>query len=387
MASALFLARMGHRVTLFERFDHPEPVGSGLLIQPSGQAVLSTLGLLHPVAADGSRVNRLVGLSQPTGHRALFMEYRHIAPDAHAIGTHRADLFQRLYDAIIAEGVALECGHELAGADVSAAGVRPLFAGRGASNTRSRFDLLIDATGANSRLSAGQGIMLRWGALWASIARPDGNAIAADALEQRYRNADHMAGIMPIGRLADGTGRCALFWSVRDDRVDALRQAGMSAWQKSFAALWPEAAPFAEQLESFEQMTFARYRHRTAPPSPMARIAHVGDSWHSTSPQLGQGANMALIDAAALAQSLQMTDDLAEALRYYAHYRSLHVRLYQALSTAFTPLYQSDSGLLPVIRDRLVHHFAHWPLARALVAKIVSGHLGGPMRGIVPPKT
>ena len=45
LASAAMLARDGHRVTIFERFAAPAPVGSGLLLQPTGLAVLRAMGL------------------------------------------------------------------------------------------------------------------------------------------------------------------------------------------------------------------------------------------------------------------------------------------------------------------------------------------------------
>ena len=48
-AAALSLARAGHRVELFERAPVLGPVGAGLLLQPSGQAVLRDLGLLPAV--------------------------------------------------------------------------------------------------------------------------------------------------------------------------------------------------------------------------------------------------------------------------------------------------------------------------------------------------
>ncbi|MFZ1681270.1 MAG: FAD-dependent oxidoreductase, partial [Rhizobiaceae bacterium] len=41
LATALFLRRDGHRVTLFERFAEPRPIGSGLIVQPTGQKVLA----------------------------------------------------------------------------------------------------------------------------------------------------------------------------------------------------------------------------------------------------------------------------------------------------------------------------------------------------------
>jgi 2-polyprenyl-6-methoxyphenol hydroxylase-like FAD-dependent oxidoreductase len=39
-AAALLLARDGHRVTVFEQAREPGPVGAGILLQPTGTAVL-----------------------------------------------------------------------------------------------------------------------------------------------------------------------------------------------------------------------------------------------------------------------------------------------------------------------------------------------------------
>ena len=60
LAAALYLKRAGHRVTIFERFDKPAPVGSGLILQPTGLTVLDDLGLLAEIRALGSRIDRLL---------------------------------------------------------------------------------------------------------------------------------------------------------------------------------------------------------------------------------------------------------------------------------------------------------------------------------------
>jgi 2-polyprenyl-6-methoxyphenol hydroxylase-like FAD-dependent oxidoreductase len=109
------------------------------------------------------------------------------------------------------------------------------------------------------------------------------------------------------------------------------------------------------------------------------RVAFIGDSAHSTSPQLGQGANMALLDVAALAQAFEDNDDVAAALSAYARLRRLHVRLYQALSVVFTPFYQSDSRILPLIRDQLVSPLSRTPGATRLLAGIVVGLMVDPL--------
>ncbi|MCY1240803.1 ubiquinone biosynthesis hydroxylase, UbiH/UbiF/VisC/COQ6 family [compost metagenome] len=102
-----------------------------------------------------------------------------------------------------------------------------------------------------------------------------------------------------------------------------------------------------DQVADWEQLTLARYAHRTMRPPVSGRIAFLGDSAHSTSPQLGQGANMALLDVAALTHALETAPDLDSALAAYAAARRNHVALFQLLSLLFTPFYQSDSTLSP----------------------------------------
>jgi len=49
------------------------------------------------------------------------------------------------------------------------------------------------------------------------------------------------------------------------------------------------------------------------------------------------------------------------------------VRFYQYLSALFTPFYQSDSSILPLMRDWLVAPSTRLPLARNIVAGMVAG--------------
>jgi salicylate hydroxylase len=109
-------------------------------------------------------------------------------------------------------------------------------------------------------------------------------------------------------------------------------------------------------------------------------MIHIGDAWHSASPQLGQGANMALLDAYALAIALRGPEDVDAALAKAADLRRSHVLLYQALTAIFTPVYQSDSRVLPFLRDRLVGPLSRvWPVPW-IQAAMVAGLIGGPLK-------
>jgi 2-polyprenyl-6-methoxyphenol hydroxylase-like FAD-dependent oxidoreductase len=89
---------------------------------------------------------------------------------------------------------------------------------------------------------------------------------------------------------------------------------------------------------------------------------------------------MALLDAAALAYALTGGGGIEAALERYAQARRRHVRVFQALSFLFTPFYQSDSVLLPFIRDRLVATTARIPPAPQLLASMVAGTVVDPFR-------
>ncbi len=372
LAAALLLARDGHRVSLYERFDAPRPVGSGLMIQPTGLAVLDRLGLASALSNAAAPVERLLGRAEPSGRVVLDVRYQWLRrPGACGYGVHRASLFDILHRAVLAEAVPVLTGRTVTGRS----GGRLLLAGGDSSPSH---DLLVDALGAGSPLAGEPARPLAYGALWASLDWVDGFDEAA--LEQRYRRASAMTGVLPVG-LAPGGGRrqAAFFWSLRGDRLAHWRALGLDAWKEEVRALWPATAPLLDQIDGPDRLTFARYAHRTLREPAEPGLIHIGDSWHSTSPQLGQGANMALLDAWALAKALREEDGLACALRRAIALRRAHVRLYQALSILFTPAYQSDSRLLPWIRDRIVPPFGRlWPATR-IQAEMVAGTFGSPL--------
>lgn len=91
---------------------------------------------------------------------------------------------------------------------------------------------------------------------------------------------------------------------------------------------------------------------------------------------------MALLDAAALSNALARASSVEAALEAYAKARRWHVRIFQALSLAFTPFYQSDSVALPFIRDRLVATVAKIPPAPQFLASMVAGTVVDPFKRI-----
>jgi 2-polyprenyl-6-methoxyphenol hydroxylase-like FAD-dependent oxidoreductase len=203
-----------------------------------------------------------------------------------------------------------------------------------------------------------------------------------NALEQRYRRAIMMAGVLPVGRRAPNEPRlAAFFWSMRRDQVPAWRSKGLSAWKDNVARLWPEASTLLEPVIDLDQVTFAQYDHFTAHAPVSDRIVHIGDAARATSPQLGQGANMALLDALALSRALETNGSLTDALNAYVRMRYWHIRTFQWASAMFTPFYQSDGYLLAFVRDWLASPISGLPVGQKVLVRLVSGMTVAPLAG------
>lgn len=374
LAAAALIAARGHAVTVFDQFEQPKPIGSGLVIQPVGLQVLDTIGLGEIVRAHGQKITRMLGHDSDSQRPVLDVWYdRHGSGAQFGLAIHRASLFQALLDAAKTAGATLIAGHK----------IKRLETGylRVSDGTRlGQFDLIVDASGAGSDLSPIKTTPLPYGAIWGTVPWPEQSTLPQDQLTQCYRRASRMMGVLPCGQMPGQTEpQAAIFWSLPRDGYDQWRTQTLAAWKEEATRLWPDIAPFLDTISHHEQMTMARYSHGSLSNPVKERLAIIGDSAHRASPQLGQGANMALLDAMALAQALSLERDLETALQHYAQARRWHVRLYQSLSWAFTPQYQSDSLILPWIRDHLLFPLSKIPPAPALLTRLVCGHLIPPL--------
>lgn len=376
LAAALAFARQGREVVVHERFAAPAPVGAGFMLQPTGLAVLRALGLESKVRALGQPLSHIAGRRHPGGQLVLDVRYADLKRPEPALGLHRAALFEVLYRAALEAGVGFETG--FTAVDVED--------GRLVADDGRRsgpFDLVVDASGARSSI-AGRRLGLRrqalaWGALWGTTPWPAGDAFDPAALQQVYRGADRMIGVLPIGRRpGETTPLATFFWSLKTADHDRWRAAGMEAWKAEVLGFWPECAPVLEALRGPEDLTLARYGHHTLASPVAPGLAAIGDAAHATSPQLGQGVNMGLLDAFALTEAIERIGERDRALWAYAAARRWHVRLYQALSLVFTPFYQADGGALPWARDHVLGRVARAPGAARLLAATVSGLLLDP---------
>jgi 2-polyprenyl-6-methoxyphenol hydroxylase-like FAD-dependent oxidoreductase len=364
LSAAALLHDQGHMVRLWDQFAAPGPVGSGLVIQPVGLCVLDEIGIGAVARTRGAAITRMRGHEADHGRPVLDVRYDAGAPGRAGLGIHRAALFDLLWQACVDRGIPVETGAVATGH----VGTRLTFADGRHSDAG---DLIVDATGAGSPLSPLVSQPLPYGAIWGTVDWPE-TALPRDELRQCYRAADRMIGVLPLGRPDGGAERAALFWSLRNDRVAEWQTASLDAWREEATALWPEVAPFVAQITDHRQMTLALYSHGTLRRPWSEGLVHIGDAAHRASPQLGQGANMALLDAQALSLAIRLADG-QNPLALYAAARRWHVRAYQLFSRVFTPQYQSDSRVLPWLRDRALFPLSQVPPLPRVLGALVSG--------------
>ncbi|MBL8522035.1 MAG: FAD-dependent monooxygenase [Betaproteobacteria bacterium] len=370
LAAAILLARAGHRLRVFERFATPQSLGAGILIQPTGLAALSVLGIETEVLARGARVTSLLGVT-PTGRRVVDLRYADWRTGAFGLGLHRGVLFEALWQAAAAAGVTVVTGSPAT--DLA--------------HLQGDADLVVLADGAHSTLRAQTGLPIRhrdypWGALWAVVPDPDETFTRAGVLRQWYRRASTMLGVMPTGqRPGDGVPVVSLFWSLRADCHEACRAAGLDAWKAAVRELTHDADAVLERITDDAQLTWAHYADVSMPRYHAGKVVVIGDAAHATSPQLGQGTNMALLDAVTLARCLAEQADVPRALAFYSAERRSHLGYYGAASRLLTPLFQSDQAMLPWLRDVFMAPASRWPIAGSANLETLVGVRGGWLKG------
>lgn len=380
-AAAMYFARAGHHVTVFERTPQLGPVGAGILLQPTGLRVLNELGVGDQIARLSSPVHRLSGLNQ-RGRTVLDVRYSDREPGLFGLGVHRGSLFSTLLCRMNELKIDIRTAVDVRSYTQPRRGVVELF--DDAQRSLGHFELVIIADGARSILRDQSRLVRRstrypWGAMW-FVASDPGERFAG-VLQQYYHGTKGMVGFLPSGRPTDSSpSSVSVFLSVRIDEARAIREQGLSEYARRVRALTDTAEDVLGQISDIAQVITASYHDVVLSRVFDGRVVFLGDAAHAMSPQLGQGANLALMDASELAKQLAEVSDVDVAIERYDRARRANVRYYQWASRWLTPVFQSGLTPVGVVRDALMG-----PMSRAPVFKsMMLDSLVGIKTGLMP---
>ena len=336
-AATLLLARAGARVTLLERVAQPRAVGAGIAIAENGLAVLESLGL-----STVARVGRPVTDARITDASGRTL----IAPPSppRAVMLRRSTLYGILLDALANEpGVERRFGTEVVRANADGT----VIVREGSAESTLGADLVIGADGVHSRVresGAFGGRMRRSGLRYVRMLVDTDVATGTEAWTP--------AGVFGAFAVDEGTyafascglPECRAALDARD--LNAFR----AAWSRAYAP----AGRVLGALRSFDDLLVNEVLHVECDRWSEGRLVLLGDAAHAMAPNLGQGANSALVDAAVLLDELRKAGTLAEGLTAYERRRRPAVRLVAKAAAQLGRMAEATNPVVRWMRDRML---------------------------------
>ncbi|MGH3340532.1 MAG: FAD-dependent oxidoreductase, partial [Propionibacteriaceae bacterium] len=358
LTASLVLSRVAARVTLVERAERPHEVGAALALQPNGMAVLDRLGLLPAVEAASARIDRM-DIRSVTGRRLLTAEMPDLGGGLdHAIAVRRTDLHRMLLEAVA--GVAsidTRFGYAAVSADPSGAVTITSAAESGPDlgSTSLRADLIVGADGVNSAVRSTGGFMSQV-SLGSSYVRAIVRGQASPWFEEYWTPLGSF-GHAPLGN------GLVYFWAAAHvaAAADAVSRRDLGAFRQEWRRVLPAAADLLDRVLSFDDLLINTVSRVDCRRWFSGRLILLGDAAHAMPPNLGAGANSALVDAVVLAEELASAPSVMDALvAYDKRQRPLARRVQQTAS-----MLQRLCGIQRVparrVRDALLAGVARFP--------------------------
>ncbi len=351
LAAATLLARQGHGVTLLERQSNLPDARGGLLLQPCGLSVLVRLGLLEAALKQASRISRLVR-QHASGVVTVELSYDAYRPGSHGLGLTRGALTKLLAQATSGSGVDIQLGCRVADLQELPTGVTLRTE---AGEIPQQFTLVVVADGMRSTLRGRLNLPhtvhdCPWGALSLTVHQPA--AMARDRVLQAFRN-------MPVAEF------------------DSPDRPSFARWREQAIAVSSESRELLGPLSGFEALQFSRYAMVAMPRWHTQRCVVIGDAAHALDPLLGMGANMALADAAALADEVASAADsaFAQALVAFQARRQPQISRYERAGALLSPLLHVESPLSGLWPDAAARTALRTPGVRQRVMAAICGEL------------
>lgn len=294
VASALF--RRGVDVRVVEQAKHFEPVGAGITIQANAAAVLRALGIELP-GADVLPIGGVEVLGE-RGRTLMRANAAEILQDPPSVTIHRADLHRALLSAC--KDVPLEAGVRVASVLPDAQGVDVVFD----DARRERFGWVIGADGIRSALrqalTGESDADLRYSGqtCWRF-------AVEAPDLVPRIPTERWMPG-RRIGMVPIAGGRVYVY--LVESAARGTPGPGTSTpdtLRARFGGVDPRLDGLLERLNGSVPIDHSDLLDRTRISFGAGRVVLIGDAAHPMTPNLGQGACMAIEDVGALALLLR----------------------------------------------------------------------------------
>ncbi len=340
MATAIAIAQLGGRVTVFEQAPKLAEVGAGIQISANGLAVLTELGVDPEHAGPASRP-QAIELRDYKAGRFVARIRQNQNPDYPYLQLHRADLMAALVARAEKLGVTIQLNAkaEIVDAFVERPEIR-------VGKTTQFFDAIIAADGVNSQtrqdwFEAGSAKFTGQVAWRATIPADNPDAKTTVYMGRRKHLVTYpLRGGKMINIVAVQERKLAApqDWQTTDT-PENLRAA--------FAEFGGEAQDILSQVKNVR--VWGLYGHPPLQTWWRAHVALLGDAAHPMFPFMAQGACMALEDASVLARALDEAWSFKHGLARYEAIRKIRATSVQSIASSNGRIFHQSNPILRII--------------------------------------
>jgi 2-polyprenyl-6-methoxyphenol hydroxylase-like FAD-dependent oxidoreductase len=355
LALAIELQKKGISTILLERQKGPEGIPRGLTFQPNGLAVLEKLEALGRAKEVGS-ASQILEVKSWEGEVLLEADYGLLEHPQNYILTANATEIERLL-VYLAEkaGAKVLWGtsfQELTMTEGRADGV--VYEAEGVTD-QIQASVVVGADGPQSRVRTSLGSEVK------TKKYPDsflvglvGPVPGLEGRARQYQSPGKMLGIMPCGPEAT-----YLFHCVGPRSFDSVKKQGLASVRAEVVQAAPEMADAFSGVEAWTKMAYFTPTYIQVKSWVGNGIALLGDAAHSFHPHAGQGVNLAMEDAVALAELIdkcKVAGDFSQtSLLPYQKERKIRADVIGKHANYTVTYALSDNWLIKRLNKRALH--------------------------------
>lgn len=344
LTAALLLDRQGYEVEVYDKAQELKEIGAGICVWPNGMRVMRHLGLTRTLTEAGFEFTGF-SIWDKQGKRLQGLQFpKHEVP---GISIHRGALHRILLEAFPGK---VHTAHRCIGLKRIENGLAPEFD----NGAVAQADFYIGADGVHSALR--QALIPDAAAIYQGYAEWRGVAdlechddVARDLVELQGRG-------LRFGAFAVGHGKTAWWITSNEPLAETLHAPSR---QQHLAQLVKDWMPLAGRLIN-NTPDDAIIRTPLFDLDPVHKwhegnLCLLGDAIHASTPNLGQGACMAMEDAAVLASCLtDSRDNLGAAFSRYQDERLQRTALVQKVSRSLGKMGQWENQLAVWFREKAI---------------------------------
>lgn len=350
----LALARKGIKTLVLEQAPGPPHGLRGEILQPNGQRVLDSLGLLDKLPAQAIRPVRFFHFRQVGGFRLCTVDYDMLPPPYNrAIVTLPHIAHHAVLEALQAENPGgLWYGTTFKAVLREGARVTGVEAETDGQPVRISAKLVVGADGPFSKVREALAIPTKLHRYSESY------LVTLLDCPEGLEESQYFVGRRTILGLFPAAGqRVYLFYMIPADSMAAVKTTGLASLRRQWKSIYPELEKTFDNLVDWDQTAYMPTGRARAKTWVTDGAVLIGDAAHGMNPHASQGRMQAMVDAVTLADivvSCKERDDWsAPALQVFESTRRPQVDMLQRLADEEVFFWNTGNPLLASLRDRV----------------------------------